>query len=100
MKELILRYDNNDKLKDIIKNNYFSDDDRGKVTKNPKLLKIDKSDVVYKTLKGMPYKTVKLTNSKLVGSIIFDIVSENDNYIELRTSSMYCIKERNKYIFY
>ena len=100
MKELILQYDNTEKLKEVIKNNYFEKGDRGKITDNTVLLKIDEDDTVYKTLKGMSYKTVKLTNEKVVGTITCDIVNESGNFIELKTSSLYCMKERNKYSFY
>jgi len=100
MKELIFKYDNTDRLKEVINNNYFEKGDRGKISNRVVLLKIDENDIIYKTLKGMSYKKVKLTNEKIVGTLTCDIVNEGSHYIELRTSSIYCMKERNKYSFY
>lgn len=102
MKELILSYEDTEQLKVVIMDTYFNDGNLGKKSEdtNRPLLTVDKNETLYKTLHGMDYDKVKIKNFKILGTLICDVINNNDNSISLRPSSEVCVKEHKKYTFY
>ena len=103
MKNIKFEYGQTEELEQLIKNAYFGKNEMGE-NSNGKLnisdyhLTLNEDDVYYKVLTGLNYQ-VKLKNDLIEGHMNFDVV-EHDSSIELVPSSLFCVKEREKYSFY
>jgi len=99
--ELVLkfRYNDNNKLKEVIKNSYFEVNSRGKLGV-PHMVKLLKDDILYEILDGLK-SVVKIKNENLIsGTMSFDVLQIGD-VINLVPISKYCIKDiEDKYSFY
>ena len=97
--EIKVEFSNTEALKTIIEKAYFKEGSSGKILGKSNFIKIEESEEIHSTLKGLHNSTVKITNNDVIdGSMRFII--EEGNEIKIYPISIYCIKDEDKYIFY
>lgn len=99
MKDIKFEYNQTEELEKLIESAYFGENNNGRLNMSDYHLTLEKDDIYYKVLSGLNYK-VKLKNSKLIdGHMDFNVV-EHESKIDLVPSSLFCVKEKEKYSFY
>jgi hypothetical protein len=97
--ELKIEFDNSDELKIFIQKAYFEQDDAGKLMGKHKL-EIKKDDIIWTVLNGMNNLPIKILNNDIIDGSLKCIVDETNDIVSVIPASVYCIKEKGKYIFY
>jgi len=99
--ELKLEFEDKNKLNDLIKKTYFSNELSGRLKKSDKtFLTLDKDSSLYIILKDMNNSTVKIFNNDVMIGNLRMVISETDKNIKLYPCSIYCIVEDGKYSFF
>lgn len=100
MKPIKFEYDKTNELKTLIEEVYFGENNNGRLPNRfNKHLTLKSDNLYYKILTGLEYR-VKIKNEEIIDGSMEFTIKENDNSIDLIPTSMFCIKEKNKYIFY
>ncbi len=97
--ELKIEFDNTEVLLNFIKKAYFEEGDRGKL-KGKHSIEIERGDVIWTILNGMNNLPIRILNSDLVDGSMRFIVDETTGSVRIIATSIYCIIEKDKYIFY
>jgi len=98
MKSIKFNFLETEELRELIEKVYFENNNGRKPNNINQSLKLNYDSVFYKILLGMDYK-VKIKSDIIDGTMLFD-VKENETYIDLIPTNMFCVKEDGKYSFY
>lgn len=98
--ELKLEFTQKSDLENCIVETYYTNGDRGKISKIKIPLLIEKEDVNYTILKGLDGMTARIFNQDVIDGTLRVSIEETEDLIKLTPCSLYCIKEHDKYSFY
>jgi hypothetical protein len=98
--ELKLDFNEKSILENCIVETYFTNGDRGKISKIKIPLLIEKEDINFTVLKGLNGMTARIFNPDLIDGTLRVSIQEDDDYIRLIPCSLYCVKENERYTFY
>lgn len=98
--ELKLDYTDKSTLEKCIFDTYYTNGDRGKLSKIKIPLIVEKDDINYTILKGLDKMTARITNSEVIDGSLRVSIEETEDNIRLIPCSIYCIKENERYSFY
>jgi hypothetical protein len=97
--ELKIEFDSSNGLKELIQKAYFEKNNMGKLMGKHKL-EISKDDIVWTILNGMNNLPIKVLNPDIIDGSLRCMVDETNNIVSVIPTSIYCIIEKGKYIFY
>jgi hypothetical protein len=97
--ELKIEFDNAETLREFIKKSYYEEGDKGKLTGKHSIT-IDKGDIIWTILNGMNNLPIKILNNDLIDGAMRFIVDETQGDVRIIATSIYCITENDRYIFY
>lgn len=98
--ELKLEFTKKSDLERCIVETYYTNGDRGKISKIKIPLLVKKEDLNYIILKGLDGMTAKIFNQEIIDGTMRVSIEESEDTIKLIPCSLYCIKEEEKYSFY
>jgi len=98
MKSIKFNFLETEDLRELIEKVYFENNNGKKSNNVNQSLKLNSDSIFYKILSGMDYQ-VKIKNDIIDGTMLFDI-KEDETYINLIPTNMFCVKEDGKYSFY
>ena len=96
--ELKIEFDNSDVLRSFILKAYFQDES-GKLSGKNRI-EITKDDIIWTILNGMNNLPIKILNNDVIDGSLKFIVDETNDVVSIIPTSIYCIKDNDKYIFY
>ncbi len=97
--ELKIEFDNDKILRNFIEKAYYKEGDRGKL-KGKHSLTIEEGDVMWTILNGMNNLPIRIINEELIDGSMRFIVDESKGDVRIIATSIYCITEKDRYIFY
>jgi hypothetical protein len=103
--EIKIDFNNNEVLRSVIEESYFSSGQMGKLIKNvstPIRVTPQLDDILYTVIRGLNNATIKIQNSDLIdGNMRFMVDESGDGSINLNPISIYCVPVQDgRYSFY